>query len=219
MSLWTLYRHKRFGGVTPYIPNHRIRQRSVVIFRPRKELPVPAEWEAVWDLDRIWRREKSLSPTVSQVITQNALSRRPGRCLRIKCIIHAYQIYPRATRSAGNDINFYCHLINSEFSSEVPYLTSCFHSLCTQQENKQISPHTIKWFLKFSALYINNFLIERHKNSNSDFSLGQSLLFFQLNTHNMLNTYIYHKLHPRCFGVCYIVFRWTIALLAQSYEY
>jgi len=40
--------------------------------------------------------------------------------------------------------------------------------------------------------------------------------FFQQNTHNMLNTYIYHKLPPTCFGVCYTIFRETIALLAQK---
>ena len=31
----------------------------------------------------------------------------------------------------------------------------------------------------------------------------------------MLNTYIYHQLPPTCFGVCYAIFRETIALLAQ----
>ena len=31
----------------------------------------------------------------------------------------------------------------------------------------------------------------------------------------MLNTYIYHQLPPKCFGVCYAIFRETIALIAQ----
>jgi len=32
----------------------------------------------------------------------------------------------------------------------------------------------------------------------------------------MLNTYIYHKLPPTCFGVCYAIFWETIELLAQK---
>ena len=47
-------------------------------------------------------------------------------------------------------------------------------------------------------------------------SCSQSLLLFQLNAHNMVNTYIYHQLPPTCFGVCYTIFRETIALLAQK---
>ena len=39
---------------------------------------------------------------------------------------------------------------------------------------------------------------------------------FQLNAHNILNTYIYYQLPPTCFGVCYTIFRETIALLAQQ---
>jgi len=38
---------------------------------------------------------------------------------------------------------------------------------------------------------------------------------FRLDAHNMLNTYIYHNLPLPYFGVCYTVFRETIALLAQ----
>jgi hypothetical protein len=35
----------------------------------------------------------------------------------------------------------------------------------------------------------------------------------------MLNTYIYRLLPPTCFGVCYTIFRETIALFAQeTYE-
>ena len=29
---------------------------------------------------------------------------------------------------------------------------------------------------------------------------------FQLNTHSMLNTYVYHQLPPTCFVVCYAIF-------------
>jgi len=32
----------------------------------------------------------------------------------------------------------------------------------------------------------------------------------------MINTYIFHQLPPTCFGVCYTIFRETIALLAQK---
>jgi len=32
----------------------------------------------------------------------------------------------------------------------------------------------------------------------------------------MFNTYIYHKLPLTCFGVCYTIFRETIALFAQK---
>jgi hypothetical protein len=32
----------------------------------------------------------------------------------------------------------------------------------------------------------------------------------------MFNTYIYHKLPPTCFGVCYTIFRDTITLFAQK---
>jgi hypothetical protein len=37
---------------------------------------------------------------------------------------------------------------------------------------------------------------------------------FQLNAHNTLNTYIYHQFPPTYLGVCYTIFRETIALLA-----
>jgi hypothetical protein len=42
------------------------------------------------------------------------------------------------------------------------------------------------------------------------------VVLFQLNAHNMLNTYIYHQLPPTCVGVCYTIFRDTTALLAQK---
>ena len=45
----------------------------------------------------------------------------------------------------------------------------------------------------------------------------QSLLLFQLNAHNMFNTYIYHQLPPTCFDVCYTIFGVTIALLECCY--
>jgi len=32
----------------------------------------------------------------------------------------------------------------------------------------------------------------------------------------MLTTYIYHPLPPTCFGVCYIIFRETIALCSRT---
>ena len=41
-------------------------------------------------------------------------------------------------------------------------------------------------------------------------------LSFQLNAHNVLNTYIYHLLPPTCFGVSYTIFRQTIALFAPE---
>jgi hypothetical protein len=44
----------------------------------------------------------------------------------------------------------------------------------------------------------------------------QSLLLSQLNAHNTLNTYIYNQLLLTCYGVCYTIFRETIALLAQE---
>ena len=40
--------------------------------------------------------------------------------------------------------------------------------------------------------------------------------FFELNAHNMLNTYIYHNLPATYFGVCNAIFRETIALLAEK---
>ena len=39
-------------------------------------------------------------------------------------------------------------------------------------------------------------------------------LLFQLNAYVMSNTHISHHLSPICFGVCYTIFRETIALLA-----
>jgi hypothetical protein len=39
-------------------------------------------------------------------------------------------------------------------------------------------------------------------------------VLFRLNAHNILNTNIYHILPPTYFGVCYTIFRETIALLA-----
>jgi len=50
--------------------------------------------------------------------------------------------------------------------------------------------------------------------SSSIFAVNHFILF-QPNAH-MFNTYIYHKLPPTCFGVCYTIFRKTIALLAQD---
>jgi len=44
----------------------------------------------------------------------------------------------------------------------------------------------------------------------------QSLLLFQLNIHNTLNTYIYHQIPPACLGVYYTIFMETIALLTQK---
>jgi len=43
-----------------------------------------------------------------------------------------------------------------------------------------------------------------------------SFFLFQLNAPNTLNKNIYHQLHPTCFGVCYTIFRETIALFAQE---
>jgi hypothetical protein len=43
-----------------------------------------------------------------------------------------------------------------------------------------------------------------------------SFFLFQLNAPNMLNTHIYRHLHPTCFGVCYTIFKETIALFAQE---
>jgi len=39
---------------------------------------------------------------------------------------------------------------------------------------------------------------------------------FLLNAQYVLNMYVYHQLPPACFGVCYTIFRETIALLAQK---
>ena len=42
------------------------------------------------------------------------------------------------------------------------------------------------------------------------------LFLFQLNSHNMLNTCIYHQLPSTCFGVCLTTFIETTALLAPK---
>ena len=47
-------------------------------------------------------------------------------------------------------------------------------------------------------------------------SWSQSLLLFQLNGCNMLNTHIYHQLSPTGFSVCYTIFKETTALLAHK---
>jgi len=39
---------------------------------------------------------------------------------------------------------------------------------------------------------------------------------FQLNEHITSNTHIYHQLPPTRFGVCYAIFRVTIAVLAPK---
>jgi hypothetical protein len=39
---------------------------------------------------------------------------------------------------------------------------------------------------------------------------------FQLNSHNMLTTYIYHLFHPYMFQCFYTIFRETIVLFAQE---
>jgi len=43
------------------------------------------------------------------------------------------------------------------------------------------------------------------------------VVLFQLNAHNMLNTYIYYHLPPTCVSVCYTIFRDTTVLVAQLY--
>jgi hypothetical protein len=42
------------------------------------------------------------------------------------------------------------------------------------------------------------------------------ICLFHLNAHNVLNTHIYHQLPPTFFGICYTIFRQTIALLVQE---
>jgi hypothetical protein len=44
----------------------------------------------------------------------------------------------------------------------------------------------------------------------------QFFFLFQLNEHNVLNTYIYYQLPAICFGVCYAIFSETFALFAQK---
>jgi len=46
--------------------------------------------------------------------------------------------------------------------------------------------------------------------------LQSFISLFQLNAHNMLNTYTYHQLPLICFCVCYTKFIKTIALLAAK---
>jgi hypothetical protein len=41
---------------------------------------------------------------------------------------------------------------------------------------------------------------------------------FELNAHNMLNTYIYHQLPPISFCVCYTIFRETICQKLQAFS-
>jgi hypothetical protein len=41
------------------------------------------------------------------------------------------------------------------------------------------------------------------------------ILLFQPNAHSTVNTYIYRQLPPTCFGVCYTIFRETIAWLTR----
>ena len=50
----------------------------------------------------------------------------------------------------------------------------------------------------------------------SDFTVRNFFLVFQLNARNMLNTYIYRLLPPTCFGFYYTICRETIALFAQK---
>ena len=44
----------------------------------------------------------------------------------------------------------------------------------------------------------------------------KNFFLFQLNAHNMLNTYIYHLLPFICCGVSYTIFMETTALFAQE---
>ena len=48
------------------------------------------------------------------------------------------------------------------------------------------------------------------------FTVRNVFLLFELNAHNVLNTYIYRLLPPTCLGFCYTIFRETIALFAQK---
>jgi len=45
---------------------------------------------------------------------------------------------------------------------------------------------------------------------------GQGLTSTPVNAHIMLNTYTYRQLPATCFGICYAIFRETIALLPQK---
>jgi len=47
-------------------------------------------------------------------------------------------------------------------------------------------------------------------------SFAITSFLFQLQTHNTLNTYIYHQLPLTRFGVFYTIFRETIALFAKK---
>ena len=45
-----------------------------------------------------------------------------------------------------------------------------------------------------------------------------SVTLFIPNVDSTLNTHFYHQLPPACFGVCYTIFRVTIALFAQKLQ-
>jgi hypothetical protein len=72
------------------------------------------------------------------------------------------------------------------------------------------------WAVKLKTTHHNNF--HRYANINKIQSKFESEVFdiffflFQLNADYILNTCIYHLLPPTCFGVCYTIFRETIAL-------
>ena len=63
-------------------------------------------------------------------------------------------------------------------------------------------------FVDFSCVYLSAWTPQK--------TYKYHFFLFQLNAYNVLNTYIYHHLPTTCFGVCYTIFRETIALLAQK---
>jgi hypothetical protein len=72
------------------------------------------------------------------------------------------------------------------------------------------------WGERFSLLHTIHFDSATQPPSSAELKNMNLFFLFQLNAHNLLNTYIYHQLPPTCFGVCYTIFREPNALFTEE---
>ena len=69
---------------------------------------------------------------------------------------------------------------------------------------------------KLGKLLVKNALAVFFKLSTPYILAINRLLLFQISSHNMLHTCVYHQLPPTCFVACYTIVRQTIVLLAKK---
>jgi hypothetical protein len=91
-----------------------------------------------------------------------------------------------------------------------------FSSFCLQESGRSDYNNTDVVFKKNYKLQMPEHRMSIIFKLSTPCILAVTRCFLQLNAHNILNKYIYHHLPPTCFGVCYRIFKETIAFLAQK---